>query len=128
MRTLYLCGAINGCTDAQAKDWREATKAALAGHYKFLDPMRRDFRGREDDTVAEIVEGDLLDLDQSDVVLVAADRASWGTGMECFYSAREGLEVVVVCGAERVSPWLRYHASVIFKNLESAVTYLRGQA
>lgn len=43
---VYLCGPINGCTDDQCKNWREAAKQVLSDT---VDPMRRDYRGREDD-------------------------------------------------------------------------------
>lgn len=128
MKKLYLCGAINGCSDAEAKDWREEVKAQLAGAYEFLDPMRRDYRGREDDCVAEIVAGDLQDIDQADALIVAATRPSWGTAMETFYASRAGKVVVIVCEAERVSPWLRHHATCLMSTLADAIRLLRAIA
>lgn len=125
MDTLYLCGAINGCTDSEAKDWRERVKSELGRHYTILDPMRRDYRGVEDDSVTAIVQGDITDIKASDVVLVAADRPSWGTAMELFFAFTQGKYTVVVCGAERVSPWLRFHASNLFWTLDAAVAHLR---
>lgn len=127
MRMLYLCGAINGCSDSEAMGWRETVKRELAGTYQFLDPMRRDYRGREDESVAEIVAGDIADIDASDVILVAADRPSWGTAMECFYAFRSNKRVVVVCGGPRVSPWLRYHSTKLVATLAEAVAHLRGE-
>lgn len=127
MKTLYLCGAINGCTDAEAMDWREATKKELAGVYNLLDPMRRDYRGREDQCVEEIVAGDLEDIAASDILLVAAERPSWGTAMECFHAWRTGKKVVVVCSG-RVSPWLRYHATRVCPSLWGAWSLLKSWA
>ena len=46
MRTVYLCGGINGLTDGECNDWRTMAKEQIKGH-EFLDPMRRDYRGRE---------------------------------------------------------------------------------
>ena len=51
MKTVYLCGGINGLSDEDCTDWREATKAELYNHFNFLDPMRRDYRGREAECV-----------------------------------------------------------------------------
>lgn len=125
-QTVYLCGAINGCTDSEAKDWRETVKEALADTFDFLDPMRRDYRGKEDESVAEIVAGDVADIQASDIVLVAADRPSWGTAMECCLAWRDGKMVLVVCGQERVSPWLRFHSSAVVPTLKAAIEHLRG--
>lgn len=45
---IYLAGPINGCTDAQANDWRtEAKRIAAERGHTCLDPMARDYRGRE---------------------------------------------------------------------------------
>jgi nucleoside 2-deoxyribosyltransferase len=123
MTTIYLCGAINGCTDSEAQDWREATKKALAGLFEFRDPMRRDYRGKEDESVAEIVQGDLDDIADSDIVLVAADKPSWGTAMECFHAHRTGKTVIVVCSG-RVSPWLRFHSHRVVPSLFGAWSLL----
>lgn len=125
MRTLYLCGAINGCSDAEAKDWREETKRRLADKYVFLDPMRRDYRGVEDAAYREIVRGDLQDIDAADVILVAGSRPSWGTAMETFYAFGKNKYVVTICEAERVSPWLRFHTDDLVKSLDEAIERLR---
>lgn len=126
MKTIYLCGAINGCTDDEATTWREAAKLALAGHYHFLDPMRRDYRGKELDHAAEIIDGDIADIDASDILLVNAERPSWGTAMEVFYAHLAGKAVVAITGASRVSPWLMGHSTVRFPRLEDAAVYLKA--
>jgi hypothetical protein len=123
-KTVYLCGAINGCSDSEANDWRTTAKNGLAGWFDFLDPMRRDYRGKEDESVEEIVRGDYIDIINSDYVLVAADRPSWGTAMECLYAAQQKKHVVVVCGQERVSPWLRKHSTALVRTLDDAIEYL----
>jgi hypothetical protein len=64
---IYLCGPINGCTDAEAKDWREHVKGLWPG--SCIDPMRRDYRGREGVFTREIVELDKIDVAASDVIL-----------------------------------------------------------
>jgi len=126
-KTIYLCGGINGLSDSDSMDWREATKVALSGKFTFLDPMRRDYRGKEDDNVAEIVAGDLADIAASDIILVAGDRPSWGTAMECFHGASIGKRVATVCGG-RVSPWLRHHSEVICPSFQAAWEVLGGWA
>ena len=121
---VYLAGAINGCSDAQCKDWREYVKQKLADKYEFLDPMRRDYRGKEDDSVEEIVEGDYKDIDDSQIMLANACNPSWGTAMEIHYAFDQGKHIVLVCDKDKVSPWLRYHSHEIYKTLDEAVDAL----
>lgn len=126
---VYLCGGINKLSDADAKDWRETAKSMLhATGIETLDPMRRDYRGREGESgvAAEIVYGDLRDILDSRVVLVNASRPSWGTAMELFYASTLGetehrpKPLVVAFGAgESPSPWLSHHC-VLYSDIESA--------
>lgn len=119
---VYLCGPINGCTDAEAKDWREYVKSKLSDT---LDPMRRDYRGREAECVNEIVELDKIDVMKSDVLLVSYDKPSVGTSMEVLYAFERGKSVVVVARPEAsISPWLRYHSHRIVHSFAEAIEYI----
>lgn len=123
MTTVYLAGGINGLSDADATDWREYAKSHLACHT--LDPMRRDYRGVEHDdgTAERIVKDDLADIRESDIILVNAPRPSWGTAMEVFYSASIGKNVVTVA-PDPLSPWLAYHSTRVFNNLNDALSHI----
>ena len=122
-KTVYLCGHINGCTDAECTDWREFVKAKWWGNT--LDPMRRDYRGKEDDSVNEIVELDKIDIMRSDALLVNYDKPSVGTSMEVFYAFERGKYVVVVAAeGARISPWLRYHSHAITHSFETALNLI----
>jgi nucleoside 2-deoxyribosyltransferase len=123
--TTYLCGGINGLSDSDCRDWREVAKSEL--FTPTLDPMRRDYRGKEDESVREIVEGDLDDIDRSDFVLVNATRPSWGTAMEIVYAYQASKVVVSWVGQSRVSPWLRFHSSEIHATLEEAIGSINMQ-
>lgn len=114
----YLCGGINGLSDAECRDWREVAKELLKTDT--LDPMRRDYRGKEDESVNEIVKGDIDDIGRSDIVLVNATRPSWGTAMEIVYAVTRNKRVVAFAGSGRVSPWLRYHCDAIYRTIEEA--------
>lgn len=127
-KTIYLCGGINGLTDAECTDWREKVKRELDGLYYFLDPMRRDYRGKEDESADAIVREDLADINVSSIVLVNAERPSWGTAMETFYAFRNFKSVYIVCPHERISPWLRHHSYRICKSLSEAIELLRRLA
>jgi nucleoside 2-deoxyribosyltransferase len=117
--TTYLCGGINGLSDADCRDWREVAKAQL--FTATLDPMRRDYRGREDESVTEIVIGDLADINDCEIVLVNATKPSWGTAMELFYAASKGKTVIAWVKPGPVSPWLRYFSKEIHESLEDAI-------
>jgi hypothetical protein len=123
---VYLCGGINGLTDAECSDWREHAKARLhAAGIDTIDPMRRDYRGKEDESVDEIVEGDEADIQESDVILANAARPSWGTAMEIRASAKEYKKFVIsVVPAAPISPWLRAHSDVIFARLDDALNHV----
>jgi hypothetical protein len=130
---VYLCGGIAGLTDAQCNDWRSFVKENLNRQkYYCLDPMRRDYRGREVECAKEIVEEDKKDIDNSAIVLVNACRPSWGTAMEIMYTfdksqytfGRSRINIISVCDAENPSPWLIYHSDKIFKTLEEAIKYI----
>lgn len=125
-KTLYLCGPINGRTTADATGWREMVKANWPG--KTLDPMRRDYRGRELEPgiAKEIVEGDIEDIQLSDAVLVFFDKPSVGTAMEIFY-AKHSLDkptVIVNVSDKPLSPWIVHHADFIVDNVTGALQWL----
>lgn len=123
--TVYLAGPINGCTDSECKDWREYVKREL-GEENTLDPMRRDYRGIELESVNEIVEGDKEDIDASAIILVNYDRPSVGTSMEILYAWERNKPIIVVSLPEtRLSPWLIYHSSKILNSFNDAIEYIK---
>ena len=52
--------------------------------------MRRDFRGATEGHEAEIVDGDLADIDSCDAVLAAFTAPDEGTAMEAWYAHSKG--------------------------------------
>lgn len=121
---LYLCGPINGCTDAACKDWRMIVKALWPG--ETIDPMRRDYRGKEAKEFREIVELDKIDVARSDCIIVNYDKPSVGTSMEGLFAWTIGKPIVVVCTPDTViSPWLRYHSHAIVNSFTAAVEAAR---
>jgi nucleoside 2-deoxyribosyltransferase len=121
---LYLCGPINGRSDDDCRTWREQVKALWPD---CLDPMRRDYRGRELEPgiAAEIVAGDIEDIDACDALLVLFDAPSVGTSMEVFYAHQSGKRVILIDKSNRhLSPWLTHHSSVIVQSIEQALEAL----
>lgn len=120
-QSVYLCGPINGCTDDECKDWRAYAKSRLPNT---IDPMVRDYRGREADSYREIVELDKIDVRRCDFVLANCPKPSVGTSMEIFYAWEIGRPVVVVADGS-ISPWLRYHATKICPTVREAVSWIQ---
>ena len=105
-------------SDAACTDWREVAKSILAT--KIMDPMRRDYRGVEDQNVGAIVKGDLWDILRSRSILVNATRPSWGTAMEIVYAWLFRNKIFAFTGGARVSPWLRFPCKFLFDSVEEA--------
>lgn len=114
---IYLGGPINGCTDEEANGWRSAVKSKLVAYgWEAIDPMVRDYRGREMEPgiAAEIVENDKADIEGADVLLMNCPKPSVGTSMEVLYGYTLGKRVIcVIPPGSTPSPWLVYHAEVI---------------
>lgn len=117
-KVVYLGGPINGCTDEEAKGWRERAKPLLEDKgYLTIDPMVRDYRGREMEPgiAGEIVTGDKEDISRSDILLMSCPKPSVGTSMEVYYGHDIGVRVICVLpDGAAVSPWLKYHATELF--------------
>ena len=119
---VYLCGPINGCTDSEAKDWRTYVKERLSDT---LDPMKRDYRGREAEAYREIVELDKRDVEACDALIVNFDKPSVGTSMEIYHAWLHRKPCVIVCRPDAViSPWMRYHATKIVHSFDAAIAWL----
>ena len=121
MRKVYLAGPINGCTDGECSDWRGYAAERL--NAETLDPMRRDFRGREEGQHYAIVTGDMKDIRECDVLLVNGWKPSWGTAMEVFYAAHTLFKpvVMVVAPGAPVSPWQRFFSRAIVESLDEGI-------
>ena len=102
---------------------RAAALAASAG-LEAVDPMRRDFRGSTVGHEAEIVEGDLADIDSCDVVLAAFTSPDEGTAMEAWYAHSCGIPVVGYTGGTPAHPWVVYVTRSLHARLEDAVAAL----
>lgn len=148
VRTVYLAGGINGLSDADANDWRTTVKDMLPREIGVLDPMSRDYRGREDENAQVIVDGDLADIKQCEAIIAYCPRPSWGTAMEIHWSSQHrritcevgGSDyepsttvtlgyrrtVAVVPEGTSVSPWLRHHTDAVVATLEEAVAVVVG--
>ena len=125
-KVVYLSRPMMDCTDEECKDWREEAKQLL--NCATRDPVAlRDYRGREHEGIAEVVEDDKADIDGCEFVLVNYIKPSVGTSMEILYAWERGKKVVLVAPRDIVlSPWLMYHSHHIFFELQDAITYINN--
>ncbi|WFB34896.1 nucleoside 2-deoxyribosyltransferase domain-containing protein [Kiritimatiellota bacterium B12222] len=127
MKTIYLSGPIMDEHLGLAREWREEAKAKLGGHFKLLDPMRRNFKDREVDSANEIVEFDLQDVRDADILLVNYNKTSIGTSMEVFYAAQNLGKFVIGFSPfpfQDCSPWMVRYCTKILPSLSEASDYL----
>ena len=118
--SVYLCGPINGCSDDEATTWREWFKKC-GMDIRYIDPMKRDYRGKEHEDYREIVDLDKRDIRGCDAVVVMYVKPSVGTSMEVFFAWTLGIPVIVIDESGKpISPWLRYHATAVVADKESA--------
>jgi nucleoside 2-deoxyribosyltransferase len=126
---VYLAGPIAGTNDAQANEWRKmAAQFLTICGIDVLDPMARDFRGKEftEGTPKVIVEGDKADIDACDIVLANCWQTSVGTSMEILYAWDRDKRVVIHVPADKpVSPWLTYHSILLTHSMTEALTWIR---
>jgi nucleoside 2-deoxyribosyltransferase len=110
-----------------ADEYRRRASALLRDEgLEPVDPMRRDFRGRTEGHEAEIVAGDLADIDSCDVVLAAFTTPDEGTSMETWHAHTHGIPVVAYTGGAPVHPWTVYVSALVCADLEEAVRALRA--
>jgi nucleoside 2-deoxyribosyltransferase len=108
-----------------AEEYRlRASALARAAGWEPVDPMRRDFRGATAGHEAEIVEGDLADIDSCAAVVAAFTAPDEGTAMEAWYAHSRSIPVVAYTGGTPVHPWTVYVSTEVHATLEDAVAAL----
>jgi nucleoside 2-deoxyribosyltransferase len=119
VKRVYLAGPPH------ADEYRRRAEALLReGGWEPVDPMRRDYRGRTQGHEAEIVEGDLAEIESCDAVLASFTSADEGTAMEAWHAHTLGKRVVAYTGGAPPHPWTVYVADVVCEDLENAVRAL----
>jgi nucleoside 2-deoxyribosyltransferase len=98
-----------------------ASALAQAAGWEPVDPMRRDFRGGTEGHEAEIVEGDLADIDACHAVLADFTAPDEGTAMEAWYAHSLGKPVIAYTAGTPAHPWTAYVAREVRADLDDAV-------
>jgi nucleoside 2-deoxyribosyltransferase len=110
-----------------ADEYRRRAEGLVRGlGWEPVDPMRRDFRGRTEGNEAEIVEGDLADIESCEAVLADFGEPDEGTAMEAWHAHRLGKRVVAYTGGRKPHPWTVYVAAAVHDDLEDAVRALES--
>ena len=125
---IYLAGPINGCSDSEAITWRQWFKEESLRDIEvdFIDPMKRDYRGKELSHYREIVDLDKIDIRNADVIVVMYVKPSVGTSMEVFYAWTLGKPVIIINESKsKLSPWLIYHSTTIVTSKEACEDKIR---
>ena len=125
---IYLAGPINGCSDSEAITWRQWFKEESLRDIEvdFIDPMKRDYRGKELSHYREIVDLDKIDIRNADVIVVMYVKPSVGTSMEVFYAWTLGKPVIIINESNSsLSPWLIYHSTTIVTSKEACEDKIR---
>jgi nucleoside 2-deoxyribosyltransferase len=108
-----------------AEEYRRRAAALLDQiGWEAVDPMRRDYRGRTEGNEAEIVEGDLAEIESCDAVLAAFTSPDEGTAMEAWYAHAIGKPVIAYTAGTPAHPWTVYVADAVYDQLEDAVQAL----
>lgn len=111
-----------------AEEYRRRAAALVAQiGWEAVDPMRRDYRGRTEGKEAEIVEGDLAEIDSCDAVLAAFTSPDEGTAMEAWYAQVIGKPVIAYTGGTPPHPWTVFVAEGVYVRLEDAVQALASR-
>jgi nucleoside 2-deoxyribosyltransferase len=119
MSRVYLAGP------PYAEEYRRRAAALVRElGWEPVDPMRRDFRGQTEGHEAEIVDGDLAEIDSCDAVLAAFAAPDEGTAMEAWYAHSLGKRVVAYTGGTPPHPWTVYVSDAVHADLELAVRAL----
>lgn len=122
---IYLAGPINGQSDDDCVNWRNKFKSAMPQH-EYLDPMDRDYRGKESENYKEIVEADKADILACDCIFAYCPFPSVGTSMELLFAWENNKTSFVIVPKDKpVSPWLRYHATMLHFDLDRIIEVLK---
>jgi nucleoside 2-deoxyribosyltransferase len=149
--SVYMAGPINGCTDEEAFGWRRMLKEKYGGiGIRWVDPLDRDYRGRERSNWEDIVDNDIIAIRKSDAMLAylwKKDQPYFGTSMEFVYAKFFGIPIVAIMTDSGITitgdklkdeirrsgatfhPWIQYHCEksggAVVKTLEEAVEVIR---
>ena len=122
-----LAGRVYPAGPPYAEEYRRrAAVLVRAAGLEPVDPMRRDFRGKTVGNEAEIVEGDLRDIDACDAILAAFTHPDEGTAMEAWYAHSMEKPLIAYTGGTPPHPWTVFVSTAVESDLVDAVEAIRA--
>jgi len=121
--TIYLAGPMLSLTSEEMNEWRGKIVGQLSYKFNFINPARRIY---EKITTKQIIELDKKEILLSDLILVNHLFPSDGTAMEIFFSYMNNIPVYTVTNNKEYSPWIEYHSTILFEDLEECINFLKN--
>lgn len=128
MKKVYLAGPIHNQTDEVCNGWRSIFHKEK--DFIWLDPMRRDYRGKEVIHTVDIVEKDKEDINNSDAIVAKCDPIGIGTSMEIIFAYTLGIPVISImtpAPGKIIHPWIAYHSAYVVESEAEALQILRNK-
>lgn len=125
---VFVCGSVGYGGKEEILRLQEALRSA---GYHVVDQFEgadysgvSDFRG-EPELCREIVLRDIEKCREADVVVLLADRPSFGAAVEALFSALRGKPVIAYCPREARSPWPLYIAQRVVRSMDELLSALK---
>ena len=84
----------------------------------------KDFRDKKE-LSKKIVTYDLTQIDQADIIIVIAEKPSFGTAVEQYYALKKNKIIVLFSENPVPTPWPIYFSSLIAKSKEELLKILK---
>lgn len=117
---VYLAGAMELVDESHSMEWRADASAYLSDltSCEAVDPYHYEVS----DSDHSVVNVDKSLIAKCDALLVDGRVPGWGTAMEVYFAWEKNIPVVVWGIYQEDAPkWLRYHSTLVVKELSAAV-------
>ena len=129
-KKIIICGSIGYGGIEKIKDLQEFLKN---NDYLIIDHISKkkmnyseikDFRDKKE-LSKKIVTYDLTQIDQADIIIVIAEKPSFGTAVEQYYALKKNKIIVLFSENPVPTPWPIYFSSLIAKSKEELLKILK---
>ncbi len=129
---IYLCGAMQLVSTDEGQIWRQKAIVELRDKYELLNPYDWVHKYKDEKTGVifdseGMVTADLSAIDKSNLLIVNVDNHGFGTTSELTYGYYQG-KGTYTYGKYLNHPFVSYHASHKFDNLDDIIEYLKDNA
>ena len=129
---VIVCGSIGFGGLEKIREVQRALKEAGILVYDHISEENMDYSQIDDfrdkfNLAKTIVEHDLKYVDKCDVVVILADRPSFGTAMEMYYAYQKNKVIITYAANKLPTPWPVYFSHYIAKSLNTLIRVLRNR-